>query len=304
MPRRKRIKGKDESFYHITSRIIEKTRRFTKAENELNIDLMRRVEDFSGVQVIAYCFMGNHMHLLLRVPKAEAVDDKELTRRIKVLYGKKYLEALLDRWSRFERDGDFRTVKREKDAYRKRMYDMGEFMKTLKQRLTQSYNARNDRKGTLWEERYHSLLLEATPRVLSAVAGYIDLNPVRAHMVSDPKDYAFSSYGEACAGGKKARAGLCRIYQENDVLPEWSKVASYYRQRLVFRAFPTEKRAGMKPEDIQKVMEAEGELTISELLSCQMRYFSTGIALGSRAFVSGIREQVFPRRKSKTLEKT
>ena len=47
------------------------------------------------------------------------------------------------------------------------MYDLGEFMKTLKQRLTQSYNGQHGRKGTLWEERYKSILVEGSANALS-----------------------------------------------------------------------------------------------------------------------------------------
>jgi hypothetical protein len=47
------------------------------------------------------------------------------------------------------------------------------------------------------------------------MAAYIDLNPVRADMVTDPAEYRRSSYGEAVGGGtkgngKKAREGLVR----------------------------------------------------------------------------------------------
>jgi hypothetical protein len=78
-------------------------------------------------------------------------------------------------------------------------------MKTFKQRATQSYNTRHGRKGTLWEERFKSILIQGhSGNALATVAAYIDLNPVRARIVSDPKDYRFSGYGEAMAGSKKA----------------------------------------------------------------------------------------------------
>ncbi|KAB2648575.1 MAG: hypothetical protein DVB27_00390 [Verrucomicrobia bacterium] len=40
------------------------------------------------------------------------------------------------------------------------------------------------------------------------MAAYIDLNPVRADIVSDPKDYRWCGYGAAVAGVKAERTGL------------------------------------------------------------------------------------------------
>ena len=50
------------------------------------------------------------------------------------------------------------------------------------------------RTGTLWEGRYRSTLIQAD-RYLLACMAYIDLNPVRAGMVDDPRGYPWSSHG-------------------------------------------------------------------------------------------------------------
>ncbi|MFT5188909.1 MAG: hypothetical protein ACI9DF_001628 [Verrucomicrobiales bacterium] len=75
-------------------------------------------------------------------------------------------------------------------------------MRELKQRFTQRYNKKAKRKGPLWDERFKSVLLENDKTVLLTMAAYIDLNPVRAGLVNDPKDYRWSGYGEAVAGNK------------------------------------------------------------------------------------------------------
>ena len=51
------------------------------------------------------------------------------------------------------------------------------------------------------------------------MAAYIDLNPVIAGMVSDPKDYKWCGYASAVAGsreGKLARRGIARVLQERE----------------------------------------------------------------------------------------
>ena len=55
------------------------------------------------------------------------------------------------------------------------------------------FNRRHARSGTLWEGRYRSTLIEAE-RYLLACMAYIDLNPVRAGMVTAPADYPWSSH--------------------------------------------------------------------------------------------------------------
>jgi REP element-mobilizing transposase RayT len=53
--------------------------------------------------------------------------------------------------------------------------------------------------GHLFERRYRSRLVDAD-RYLLALVRYIHLNPVRAHLVSDPRDYRWSSH-RAYLGG-------------------------------------------------------------------------------------------------------
>ncbi len=52
------------------------------------------------------------------------------------------------------------------------------------------------------------MLIEGGGPVLATMAAYIELNPVRAGLVEDPKDYRWCGYAEAAAGNREARAGL------------------------------------------------------------------------------------------------
>lgn len=66
-------------------------------------------------------------------------------------------------------------------------------MKHLGQRYVQYINRTYLRKGTLWEGRFRSCLTQSEDYVLACYR-YIELNPVRAGMVKQPKDYRWSSY--------------------------------------------------------------------------------------------------------------
>jgi putative transposase len=60
-------------------------------------------------------------------------------------------------------------------------------------RYVQYINHAYRRTGTLWDSRYKSSLVQAETYLLLCQR-YIELNPVRAGMVSDPGDYPWSSY--------------------------------------------------------------------------------------------------------------
>ena len=66
-------------------------------------------------------------------------------------------------------------------------------MKRLGQCYVQRVNHRLGRSGTLWEGRFHSCLVNSDRYVLACYR-YIELNPVRAGMVSAPGDYRWSSH--------------------------------------------------------------------------------------------------------------
>jgi REP-associated tyrosine transposase len=60
---------------------------------------------------------------------------------------------------------------------------------------TQEYNQRKDRQGAFWEDRYHATAIEAAEHLHRCLV-YIDLNMVRAGMVSHPGEWAHSGYRE------------------------------------------------------------------------------------------------------------
>jgi putative transposase len=66
-------------------------------------------------------------------------------------------------------------------------------MQALGRAYVRYFNTRHGRTGTLWEGRYRSSLIDSEQYLLSCMA-YIDLNPVRAGMVSDPAHHPWSSH--------------------------------------------------------------------------------------------------------------
>ena len=69
---------------------------------------------------------------------------------------------------------------------------LGQLMKRLAGRQTRYRNKFEGRSGTLWESHYKSSLVDRDDYLMACVR-YIELNPIRARMVSDPMDYPWSS---------------------------------------------------------------------------------------------------------------
>ncbi|MDK9705244.1 MAG: transposase [Sulfuritalea sp.] len=66
-------------------------------------------------------------------------------------------------------------------------------MQSLGRRYVQYVNRAYQRSGSLWEGRYKSSAVQAEAYLFTCMR-YIELNPVRAGMVSDPAHYRWSSY--------------------------------------------------------------------------------------------------------------
>ena len=286
--------------YHCMSRTVNGERLFGNREKEMFRKMLWQVADFSGVEVLTYAVMSNHFHVLVRVSEAVDVSDAELLRRWKVLYPKPtdYETATVVEMERTLREGG-----EDADALRRRlllrMGNVSAFMKTLKQRFTIWFNKSRGRYGPLWSDRFKSVLVEGQGNPLQTMAAYIDLNPVRAGLVKDPKDYRFCGYAEAVAGKVEAREGL-RIVWATYVSGEWPHSTSSGQAGLTegaairaHRSYIFAKgaeRAGTEADQaaMLKVLEKEdGVLPKAAVLRCRVRYFTDGAILGSAEFVRG-----------------
>jgi putative transposase len=276
-----------ESVYHVMTRTVNGAFLLDDVAKETLRKQLWQVADYCGVQVLTYALMSNHFHVLLRLPKAAEVSDAELLRRYSILYPKptRFQQQRLDVLQHWLQTGD-----PEGEAWRKRqlamMGDVSQFMKLLKQRFSVWFNRTHNRYGTLWAERFKSVLVEGEGKILETMAAYIDLNAVRAGLVSDPKDYRFCGYGEAVAGGAKAQAGL-RAILAGETSPSWDTAQADYRLTLFGVGSGSRPGEGtISPAELQKTVEAKGRLPRASVLRCRIRHFTDGAVIGTQAFVA------------------
>ncbi len=282
-PRIKIPSEQGESAYHCITRTVNKEHLFDDVAKEVLRRQLWQVADYCGVQVVTYSVLVNHFHVLVRVPQKAFINDAELLRRYHVLYPKTsaYQIARIEVIQKdLAADGD------EAAAWRQRqvalMGDISQFMKLLKQRFSIWFNKTYRRVGTLWSERFKSVLVEVKERVLQSMAAYIDLNCVRAGLTADPKEYRFCGYAEAIAGNTRAQEGLRSI----TAAPEWSAAQVHYREVIFGTGAGAREHAAVVPVEAYKQVLAEGgNLQFSTILRCRIRYFTDGAILGTREFV-------------------
>ena len=315
---RHRILGKGplESYcYHVMSRTCGGEVFFDDVEKEALRRVIWRMAEFSGIKVLTYCLMGNHFHLLAEVPHRQT-----WLQRFEGLEGEaKLLEHLAPstaaptwascamNWPICARGMAVLATARL-DAIKKRFCDLSLFVKEVKERFSRWFNKRRGRRGTLWMDRFKSVLVEGKGEALRTMAAYIDLNPVRAGLVKDPKDYRWCGYAEALGGSRRAQRGLCKALGKP--VDGWKSADTAAAYRCLLHAEGREVKdaqnekvvsRGVTAESARAVLAEKGKLSPAELVRLRVRYFTDGVVLGSKAFVESIfetqREQFGPKRK-------
>jgi len=269
--------------YHCMTRVVGSQGLLGDLEKEKLRQLIWRQARFCGLEVITYCVMSNHFHVLVRAPEGPEPPDEELLARARQVFSRGHATLQLME-KQLKEKGELPRDWRE--GLLRRMGDVSVFMKELKQRFSRWYNKRQGRQGTLWSERFRSVLIEDAPGVVRTVAAYVDLNPVRAGLVEDPKDYRYSGYHEAVTGGREARKGLGSIHESG----QWKEAASVYREYLLISsgAAGSSGKVVVSQEEIRKKLRKGVELGMNEVLRLRLRHLSEGMVLGSREYVESV----------------
>ncbi len=234
---RLKVKGAT-AYYLITSHAVwERQKAFSRAEKDFFVKLLRRLSRLYFVKVLAYVMMDNHFHIVVKVESGEEFSDEEIMVRVEKFYGRK----------------------RGKPFYwRRRLSDLSEFVKSLKQSYAQWYNSKHKRKGHLWSDRFHSVLLEEGKALLAAMV-YVDLNAVRAGITDKAVNYKWSSAWER----ERQTNWLGEIKESGEML-DWLEYKACLEGEEVRRGYGSEFR--------------------NKFLN-KIKHMSRGFLLGGRGFV-------------------
>lgn len=203
-----------DTVHHLVSRIAHRVY-FLKDEDRNDfVEMMRRAADFCGIELVGWCVMTNHFHILAYLPQRMEVDEPEVLRRYGRLRGQAVAEMKAKEFAEWRQKGEC-GEKRVQDwlaRARHRMYDIGSFMKIVKQWFTESYNLRYSHKGTLWESAYYDRVVSFAQSEIAKCLGYIHLNPIRAAAVARYDEYIWSSYTAFRRGDPVAVKGMRIAY--------------------------------------------------------------------------------------------
>ena len=261
MPRIARLIVKGEpAVYHIISRTALDGFVLGDIEKDYLLSLIKRLSSIYFVEVLGFCVMGNHFHLLARMNPGEEYDDEEIRRRFSLYYGEERKITL--------EDGQI-------PHFRSKWGSLSEYVKEIKQGFSRFYNKRRDRKGYFWSDRFKSVIVDKGETLINCLA-YIDLNPVRAGIVERPEAYRWSSIGYHVQ--RKNEGGFLSLdfgLKEFGVQREEERLRHYRRfvyEKGRIKGTESEEQKGF-------------ELTGIDRFRYRTRYFTDSGIIGSKAFV-------------------
>lgn len=103
---------------------------------------------------------------------------------------------------------------------------ISQIMKPLSQRYAFWHNRRYEKCGHLWDGRFHSDIVDTDSYLLECTR-YIELNPVRSKLVTDPKDYKWTSYAAHAFGHD------CPILDTHPIFKEFGRTDCQIRKNYI-----------------------------------------------------------------------
>lgn len=222
-------------FYHCISRCVRRALLCGDGHAHRKQWIEERLQKLAGIFAIDICgfaVMDNHLHVLLRLNQeaAEAWTAEEVAQR--------WLELCPPRGT----DGKPLSVTKQwiadrvQDApwiaeTRRRLNDLGWFMKSLKEPIARRANREEECTGAFWEGRFKSIAILDEASLLATCA-YIDLNPVAAGIAATPEKSPHTSL--------KSRVEHCTAQGKLDNLRNGSPYTSKVHLEKDHWLFPIE----------------------------------------------------------------
>jgi putative transposase len=261
-----------ETVYHVISRSVLDGYPFGDEEKDELVKILIKFSKLYFAEVLGFCALGNHFHLLVRMLPESDFSDDDLKKRYKKFYA------------------DGRQLSEENIcAFRLKLASLSELVREIKQTFARYFNKRHNRRGTLWGERFKSLIVENGEALINCLA-YIDLNPLRADIVKCPEDYRWSSLGYHVQTGNKGNFLTLEFGLKDFKVRNKKERLRKYR-RYVYEAAALKRSRGktcrmIDEKIIAKQSKTEFKNTRAYKFRYRSRYFSDSGIIGSKAFVA------------------
>jgi putative transposase len=273
MPRIPRMVIDDETtVYHVMSRTALDGFPLGDIEKDFMLDLIKRYATLYFVEILGFCLMGNHFHILVKTLPEYKFSDQDIKKRYVGFYGDERVFA----------DGLIPSL-------RAKLSSLSEFVREIKVGFARYYNKRHNRRGYFWGDRFKSVIVDKGETLINCLA-YIDLNPLRAGIVKRPEDYRWNSLGYHVQTNNRDN-----FLSTDFGLKEFNVKSEKERIRR-YRRYVYETGAVNRPEKgkakvigdriLEKERNREFELSRSDRFRYRTRYFTDSGVIGSKEFVS------------------
>ena len=285
---RKKMKGRS-CYYHLCSRVAGRKDDFIfgDIEKEKGMKIVLDLSKLFFIEPISMCWMGNHWHIVVFAPEVPpSIEDAAA--KYNAYYSKKNIQI----------DPKNNREKCEKIA--EQLCDISFFMRQIHQKFTYYINRLHNRRGTLWAERFKSTILDGKESLWNCVK-YVELNPVRAEMVSNPEDYRFSTWGYYCGTGRhffKDNFERHMRLSMGEFAKKWTndEVNAEFRGELA-RTIAYESSENLDPLKEKEKAKRKDSMPIRFLR--RTRHWSDGAIIGSKSFVRDVAVQFVEKEKAK-----
>ena len=268
----------EQAVYHVMSRTALDGFPFGDAEREYLVSLINRLRKVYFTEILGFCCMGNHFHLLARMLPDANFTDKEIKERYEICYGK---------------DRDF--AEGQIPFFRAKWSSLSEFVKEIKLGFSRYYNRRHNRRGFFWGDRFKSVIVENGQTLINCLA-YIDLNPVRAGIVEKPEEYRWNSIGyHVQTNNKDGFLSLDFGLKEFNVLDADERLRLYRKFLYEKGSNTAEKGSQIAKKTVEKERRKDFKINQVDRFRYRTRYFSDSGIIGTKEFVAQNYQRVLKR---------
>ena len=141
------------------------------------------------IELFSYAVMSNHYHLVVNINqnKALSLTAHEVISRWSRLFR---VPAIVERWQQGNaQEGETEVAEKLVALWRQRLADVSWYMRCLNEYIAREANLEDGCKGRFWEGRFKSQAILDDPGLMACMV-YVDLNPLRAGLVSTPEESA------------------------------------------------------------------------------------------------------------------
>ena len=273
MPRTSRlVVSGEKAVYHVISRTALPGLPIRDVEKDFLLGLIKRFSKLYFTEILGFCLMGNHFHLLVKMLPESDFSDDDIKNRCACFYGE-----------------DYYFPEEKLPFFQMKLASLSEFVRDIKVNFARYYNRRHNRRGCFRGDRFKSVIVDKGETLVNCLA-YIDLNPSRAGITKRPEEYRWNSIGYHLQTDN--RDGLLSTdfgLREFNVKSEKERVRRYRRYMYHAGSINRPDKGKVKvidPRILKKEKGKDFQITRASRMRYRTRYFTDSGIIGSKVFVA------------------